>query len=93
MLSDQYQLSEGFAKERKISPEIDLLNTTVPLLMIDLKLVIVSNEMKKVLNTLQDPQIYSNKDVYMAQMKKYQSLKELQKQLTSIGGGKATITL
>jgi hypothetical protein len=29
----------------------------------------------------------------MAQMKKYQSLKELQKQLTSIGGGKATITL
>lgn len=92
LLSDQYQLSEAFAKERKISPEIDQLNTTVPLLMIDLKLVIVSNEMKKVLNTLQDPQIYSDNAVYTTQMKKYQSLKELQKQLTAIGGGKATIT-
>ena len=60
--------------------------------MIDLKLVIVSNEMKKVLNTLQDPQIYSDNAVYTTQMKKYQSLKELQKQLTAIGGGKATIT-
>jgi len=92
MLSDQYQLSEAFAKERKISSEIDQLNTTVPLFMIDLKLVIVSYEIKKVLNTLQDPQTYSNKNVYMAQMQRYQSLKELQKQLASIGGGKATIT-
>lgn len=93
MMSDTYQLSTSFAKEQQIVSEKEQLGANVPLLIIDLKAVIVSEELKKVLKTLQDPQVCSNDETYTAQIQKYQSLKELQKRLTDMAGGGATITL
>ena len=92
MISDRYQISENFAKERNFSAEIDKLNATVPLLLIDLKLAIVTQQMKSILKSLQDPALINNTELYTQQMMEYQRLKDIQKMLTSLGGDRTITT-
>ena len=92
MISDRYQISENFAKERNFSAEIDKLNATVPLLLIDLKLAIVMQQMKSILKSLQDPALINNTELYTQQMMEYQRLKDIQKMLTSLGGDRTITT-
>ena len=92
MISDRYQISENFAKERNFSAEIDKLNATVPLLLIDLKLAIVTQQMKSILKSLQEPALINNTELYTQQMMEYQRLKDIQKMLTSLGGDRTITT-
>lgn len=92
MISDRYQISENFAKERNFSAEIDKLNAIVPLLLIDLKLAIVTQQMKSILKSLQDPALINNTELYTQQMMEYQRLKDIQKMLTSLGGDRTITT-
>ena len=86
MMSDRYQLSETFARDRKITAEAEKLEEIVPILVIDLKLTVVTAKMKELLHSLQDPTIYHDHERYTQTMKNIQRLKALQKQFTALGG-------
>ena len=92
LLSDRYQLSENFARERRISSDASKLNETIPLMVIDLKMAIIATQMKDILKSLQDPAVYNDPELYTEKMKLYQDLKEVQKALASASGDR-TITL
>ena len=69
----------------------DRLCELVPHLMADYKISIVKEELKHILQQLQNPEIVKDEQKYMALMKRYQELNSIQSLLAKHQGDRVVI--
>lgn len=81
LTSEKYQLSKYHTKNQKIPSEEERLMELVPHLITDFKLSIVDEELKQILMKLRDPQILHSPEEYMAIMKHFKEVKEIESAL------------
>ena len=81
LTSEKYQLSKYHTKNQKIPSEDERLMELVPHLITDFKLSIVDEELKQILMKLRDPKILQSQEEYMAIMKHFKEVKEIESAL------------
>ena len=85
LLSDKYQLSKS--NKGDMRQDESRLNVLIPRLMIDFKRSVVENEMKQVVELLQNPNIISSTEKTMDAMTKYKELSEISRRLSDAAVG------
>lgn len=78
LINVRYQLSKYHSKTQKIVADEERLYELVPMLMINFKYAIVTEEMKHMLYTLQDPATANDNDKCSSLMQRYIDLREVQ---------------
>ena len=78
LISNRYQLSKYHSKGQKIVTDEERLHELVPILLVNFKYAIVSEELKHILQALQDPAVASNPEKCDEVMKRYSDLREVQ---------------
>lgn len=78
LISDRYQLSKYHTKTQKIVSDEERLYELVPTLMINFKYAIICEELKHMLQALQDPAVISNTEKCNEVMQRYSELREIQ---------------
>lgn len=78
LINVRYQLSKYHSKLQKIVTDEERLYELVPLLMINFKYAIVTEELKHMLTALQDPALAQNNEKCNALMKRYTDLRDVQ---------------
>lgn len=78
LAGERYQLSKYHSKTQKLVADDERLLELVPMLMINFKYAIVTEEMKHLLRTLQDPNATSDNDKCTALMERYNNLRQVQ---------------
>lgn len=91
LVSDRYQLSKYHTKGQTIVEDKDRLCELVPHLMADYKISVVKEELKHILQKLQDPEIAKDEEKYLAIMKRYQELNSIQALLAKHQGDRVVI--
>lgn len=91
LVSDRYQLSKYHTRGQTIVEDKDRLCELVPHLMADYKISIVKEELKHILQQLQNPEIVKDEQKYMALMKRYQELNSIQSLLAKHQGDRVVI--
>lgn len=79
--TDKEQLSKYHYKNQKIQTDEERLMELVPHLMSDFKLAIVDEELKQILLQLRNPSVLTDKENYLALMKRYKEVKEIESAL------------
>lgn len=77
LISNRYQLSKYHSKSQKIVTDEDRLFELVPMLMINFKYAIISEELKHIMFALQDPAIVNDETQCNNIMKRYKDLSEV----------------
>lgn len=77
LVSNRYQLSKYHSKNQKIVSDEDRLYELVPMLMINFKYAIVSEELKHIMFALQDPAVINDETQCNSIMKRYSELREV----------------
>lgn len=77
LINVRYQLSKYHSKTQKIVTDEERLYELVPMLMVNFKYAIVTEELKHLLYALQDPALASDNEKCDALMKRYNSLREV----------------
>ncbi len=78
LINVRYQLSKYHSKLQKIVTDEERLYELVPLLMINFKYAIVTEELKHMLTALQDPNLAQDNEKCNALMKRYTDLRDVQ---------------
>ena len=91
LVSDRYQLSKYHTKGQTIVEDKDRLCELVPHLMADYKISVVKEELKHILQKLQDPEIAKDEEKYLTIMKRYQELNSIQALLAKHQGDRVVI--
>ena len=78
LINVRYQLSKYHSKSQKIVTDGERLLELVPMLMNNFKYAIVTEELKHLLYTLQDPALMNDSEKCNSLMKRYNSLREVQ---------------
>ena len=78
LINVRYQLSKYHSKLQKIVTDEERLYELVPLLMINFKYAIVTEELKHMLTALQDPALAQDNEKCNALMKRYTDLRDVQ---------------
>lgn len=78
LIADRYQLSKYHSKGQKLTTEEDRLIDLVPMLMINFKYAIVSEELKHLMRALQDPTVASDNEKCDTLMKRHSELRAVQ---------------
>ena len=78
LINVRYQLSKYHSKLQKIVTDEERLYELVPLLMINFKYAIVTEELKHMLSALQDPALAQDNEKCNALMKRYTDLRDVQ---------------
>lgn len=78
LINVRYQLSKYHSKSQKIVTDEERLFELVPMLMINFKYAIVSEELKHMLYALQDPALAHDEEKCNALMQRYNDLREVQ---------------
>ncbi len=91
LVSDRYQLSKYHTKGQTIVEDKDRLCELVPHLMADYKISIVKEELKHILQQLQNPEVVKDEQKYMTLMKRYQELNSIQSLLAKHQGDRVVI--
>lgn len=78
LINVRYQLSKYHSKSQKIVTDEERLFELVPMLMINFKYAIVSEELKHILYALQDPVLAHDNEKCNAMMQRYNELREVQ---------------
>lgn len=78
LINVRYQLSKYHSKSQKIVADEERLYELVPMLMINFKYAIVSEELKHMLYALQDPALANDNEKCNALMERYNGLREVQ---------------
>lgn len=78
LINVRYQLSKYHSKLQKIVTDEERLYELVPLLMINFKYAIVTEELKHMLTALQDPALAQDNEKCNALMKRYTDLRDIQ---------------
>ncbi len=75
---DKYQLSKFHSKYHKVVDNEDRLKELVSHLVSDFKLAVVTEELKKILSELHNPDILLHREKYMEIMKRYKEMKDVE---------------
>lgn len=78
LINVRYQLSKYHSKSQKIVTDEERLFELVPMLMINFKYAIVSEELKHILYALQDPVLAHDNEKCNTMMQRYNELREVQ---------------
>ena len=78
LINVRYQLSKYHSKSQKIVTDEERLFELVPMLMINFKYAIVTEELKHMLYALQDPALAHDEEKCNALMQRYNDLREVQ---------------
>lgn len=78
LINVRYQLSKYHSKSQKIVTDEERLYELVPMLMINFKYAIVTEELKHILYALQDPALMQDNEKCNALMQHYNQLREVQ---------------
>lgn len=78
LINERYQLSKYHSKAQKIVSDEERLNELVPNLLINYKYAIVNEEVKHLLQQLQDPSVCSDIQKCEETMKRYSEMREIQ---------------
>lgn len=78
LINVRYQLSKYHSKTQKIVTDEERLYELVPMLMINFKYAIVSEELKHMLQALQNPEIINDNEKCNSLMKRYNEMREVQ---------------
>lgn len=78
LINVRYQLSKYHSKTQKIVTDEERLYELVPMLMVNFKYAIVTEELKHLLYALQDPALANDNEKCDTLMKRYNSLREVQ---------------
>ena len=93
LISNRYQLSKYHFKNQKIVTDEERLYELVPLLMVNFKYAIVSEELKHMMQALQDPTIIADEERCNAIMKRYAELHEVQNLMAKRLGDRVVLHL
>ena len=89
MAYEKYQLSKS--NEQAIIKDEERLHELIPHLLIDLKLAILEEDMKRTIKELSRPEIYNNAEHYIKIMEHYKNLTEAQKILAKKAGDRVIL--
>lgn len=78
LISNRYQLSKYHSKSQKVVTDEERLYELVPILMINFKYAIVSEELRHMMFALQDPSIANDEEKCNDIMKRYNEMREVQ---------------
>ena len=93
LISDRYQLSKYHSKNQKIITDEERLYELVPLLMVNYKYAIVSEELKHMMQALQDPATITDEERCNAIMKRYAELHKVQNLMAKRLGDRVVLHL
>lgn len=93
LISNRYQLSKYHTKTQKILADEERLLELVPTLIINFKYAIVSEELKHMLQALQDPALASDNERCNELMKRYNSLREVQNIMAKRLGDRVVVNI
>ncbi len=91
LISDRYQLSKYHSKSQKIVTDEERLVELVPTLMVNFKYAIVSEELKHIMRTLQDPAIANDTTRCNEIMQRYNDLRQTQNLMAKHLGDRVVI--
>ncbi len=89
--SDRYQLSKYHSRTQKIVKDEDRLYDLVPHLLMDYKLAVVDDELKKVLEALNDPSTIQDQSKYIEIMSRYKDLSEIRREIAKKTGDRVVL--
>ena len=89
--SDRYQLSKYHSRTQKIVRDEDRLLDLVPHLLMDYKLAIVDDELKKVLAALNEPSTIQDQNRYIEVMSRYKDLSEIRREIAKKTGDRVVL--
>ena len=93
LISNRYQLSKYHTKTQKILTDEERLVELVPTLVINFKYAIVSEELKHMLQALQDPTLAADNERCDELMKRYNSLREVQNIMAKRLGDRVVVNI
>ena len=93
LISNRYQLSKYHSKNQKIVTDEERLYELIPRLMINFKYAIVSEELKHMLQALQQPEVASDEQQCNALMQRYSELREVQSLMAKRLGDRVVLSL
>ena len=93
LVSDRYQLSKYHSKSQKIVTDEERLYELVPLLMVNYKYAIISEELKHMMQALQDPGVAADEERCNAIMKRYTELHKVQNLMAKRLGDRVVLHL
>ena len=92
LISNRYQLSKYHSKSQKIVTDEERLYELVPLLMVNFKYAIVSEELKHIMRALQDPAVIKDEARCDSTMKRYNELREVKSLMAKRLGDRVVIS-
>ena len=92
LISNRYQLSKYHSKNQKIVTDEERLYELVPLLMVNFKYAIVSEELKHIMRALQDPAVIKDEARCDSTMKRYNELREVKSLMAKRLGDRVVIS-
>ncbi len=92
LISNRYQLSKYHSKSQKIVTDEERLYELVPLLMVNFKYAIVSEELKHIMLALQDPAVIKDEERCDSTMKRYNELREVKSLMAKRLGDRVVIS-
>ena len=93
LVSDRYQLSKYHYKNQHIVTDEERLYELVPLLMINFKYAIVSEELTHLMRALQDPAVLADNDRCTAVLTRYNDLRQVQSLMARRLGDRVVLKL
>lgn len=92
LISSRYQLSKYHSKSQKIVTDEERLYELVPMLMINFKYAIVSEELKHIMFALQDPSVVNDEAQCNSIMQRYNDLREVKSIMAKRLGDRVVIS-
>ncbi len=93
LVSDRYQLSKYHSKSQHIVTDEERLYELVPLLMVNFKYAIVSEELTHLMRALQDPTVLADNDRCTAVLTRYNEMRQVQSVMAKRLGDRVVLKL
>ena len=93
LVSDRYQLSKYHSKNQHIVTDEERLYELVPLLMVNFKYAIVSEEMKHLIRALQDPAVLADNEHCTTVLTRYNEMRQVQSVMAKRLGDRVVLKL
>ena len=93
LVSDRYQLSKYHSKSQHIVTDEERLYELVPLLMVNFKYAIVSEELTHLMRALQDPAVLGDNDRCTAVLTRYNEMRQVQSVMAKRLGDRVVLKL
>lgn len=92
LISNRYQLSKYHSKTQKLVSDEERLYELVPMLMVNFKYAIVSEELKHMMLALQDPAIANDNEKCNSLMQRYSDMRRIQSEMAKRLGDRVVLS-